>query len=216
MSDLAVFDEHARHWAFAAATDWACDPPTDEWFEALHARLPVGLRTEVGRGIRADVISTVDEHWFTVPGAQHGPFSWFRHEPDEALPVPNWDAFVRAAEYTRVHLLVGPTDLRAGFDDEGMDISVHADDGLRWYIEVEERFDQAYEMSRHLDRLGVAGVSATRGGDAAVTVANRIVERRPEYFSLVGIGGRLDFSVVVYDSRHFDLIPDLVPVGSHR
>lgn len=215
MTDLSLFDEHVRYWAFAACTDWACPPPDEQWFEVLHARLPVGLRTEVGRGIRAELIRTVDDHWFTVPGSAHGPFSWFRHEVDEQLIVPNWDAFVRAAEYTRVALLVDDTDLRVGFDEEGLDIAVHADaDDLRWYIEVEERFDQAYEMSRHLDRLGAAGISATRHGDGAVNIANRIVERRPDYFSLVGIGGRLDFSVAVHDAHHFDLIPDFVPVGS--
>ena len=48
MSDLAVFDEHLREWAFAACADWGYPPPDVGWFESVHARLPVGLRTEVG------------------------------------------------------------------------------------------------------------------------------------------------------------------------
>lgn len=217
MSDLSVFDEHLRHWAYAACAEWEYPPPDLEWFEAAHARLPVGLRIEVGRAIRAEAIETVEGHRFMVTVGGMGPYSWFTQLPDKQRPVPNWEYFVQVAEYARVLSLTADNeDLHVGFEDHSMDISVRRDGDLLWYIEANETFAGLYELSRDLDRLGAAGIDyeVDDRGDDPLRKAKLIVDLRPDYVSLVGIGGRLDFSIAVHDKHHFDLIADLVPVGA--
>lgn len=217
MSDLSVFDQHLRQWAYAACADWGYPPPTVEWFEGVHARLPVGLRTELGRGISAGAFEDVDGHSFVVTGDEQRPQPWFRRSDDHQCPDPLWARFVQVAEYTRIRLLVADTDLTVGFDDAEMDVSVRRGSDLLWFVVARETFAAVYEASRHLDRFGVAGIdySAPDEADDALRKAKLIVSLRPLYLSMVGIGGRLDFSVAVHDAHHFDLIPDLVPVGSH-
>ena len=218
MSDLGIFDEHFRQWAYAACNDWGYPPPDIQWFEAAHGRLPVGLRTEVGRAIRADAIETVEGHQFAVTAGAKGPYSWFSESIEKQKPAPNWEYFVQVAEYARVLSLTADNDdLDVGFEDELMDISVRRGGDLLWYIEARETFTGMLELSRDLDRFGAAGIdyeADDRGNDAALRKAKLIVELRPAYLSLVGIGGRLDFSLAVHDLHHFDLIPDLVPVGA--
>ena len=216
MSDLGVFDEHLRQWAYAACTDWGYPPPSLEWFEAAHARLPVGLRTEVGRAIAGKLVTTVEGHRFVVDGGR-GPYSWFSRSPQRQQPAPNWEYFVQVAEYARVRSLTADDDdLHVGFEDQLMDITVRRGDDLLWYIEAKETFVGLYDLSIALDRIGVAGIDhdADDRNDDALRKAKLIVEKQPAYLSLVGVGGRLDFSIAVHDIHHFDLIPDLVPVGA--
>ncbi len=215
MSDLSVFDEHFRQWAYAAAATWGQPPPTIEWFEEAHVHLPVGLRTELGRGIDADVVRTVDGHQFSLPGGA-GPYAWFRQADDPTSPIPVWSTYVQVAEYLRISSLVEGTDLAVAFEDDDMGITVRRGSDLLWHLEARETFSEAYELSRHLDRYGVGGVDhdADHRRDRALAIAKVILGRRPLYFSVVGIGGRLDFSVAIHDTHHYDLIPDLVPVGS--
>lgn len=217
MSDLGVFDEHFRQWAYAACADWEYPPPGVEWFEAAHARLPVGLRTEVGRAIRAGAIETVEGHRFMVTRGGKGPYSWFSRSPERQRPAPNWEYFVQVAEYARILALTADNDdLVVGFEDQLMDISVRRGDDLLWYIEAKETFPRLYELSRDLDRIGAAGIDHDvddRGNDA-LRKAKLIVALRPDYLSMVGVGGRLDFSLAIHDLHHFDLIADLVPVGA--
>lgn len=216
MTDLAVFDQHFRQWAYAACAEWEYPPPTVEWLESVHARLPVGLRTELGRGIEAHAFRTVGGHRFAVPNGGEGPHDWFSEQPQRQQPAPNWERFVQLAEYTRIRLLVAGTDLDMGFEDQHMDVTVRRGTDLLWFVDISETFATAYETSRHLDRLGAAGIAGSGGSaDDALRTAQLIVKQRPLYYSMVGIGGRLDFSVAVHDAHHFDLIPDLVPVGSH-
>ncbi len=215
MSDLAVFDEHLREWSYAACAEWDYPPPDDQWSEMVHARLPVGLRTEVGRGISAGAISTVEGHRFTVAEGGTGPHSWFSRSQSRRL-VPNWEYFVQAAEYARIRSLASGSDLTLGFEDQRMDISVRRGDDLLWYVEVKETFHGLYELARGLDRIGAAGLdyNVDDRGNEPLQKAKLLVELRPAYFSLVGIGGRLDFSIAVRDLHHFALLPDLVPVGT--
>lgn len=217
MGDLAVFDEHFRTWAYAACADWEYPPPTVDWMEAAHARLPVGLRTEIGRALGAGAIETVDDYRFVLADRSTAePLGWFEQGPALRQPVPNWKRFVQAAEYARILSLVEDHDLTVGFDDRGMDISVSDHGDLLWHVDVAETFAASYELSRDLDRIGAAGIdhNADDARDEALRTAKLIVELQPAYLSLVGIGGRLDFSLAVHDLHHFDLIPDLVPVGA--
>lgn len=217
VSDLAVFDEHFRQAAYAACTRWDYPPPSLDWFGAAHARLPVGLRIEVGRAVRAGAIDTVDGFHFVVTAADSGPFSWFLDDRERRHPVPNWEYFVQVAEYARVlSLTADHDDLRVGFEDSHMDISVRRGTDLLWWIDAEETFVDMFDLSRNLDRIGVGGIDhdADERHDAALRKAKLVVELRPAYLSLVGVGGRLDFSIAVHDIHHFDLIPDLVPVGA--
>ncbi len=214
MSDLSVFDEHFRQWSYAAARAWGYPPPPLEWFEDAHVRLPPGLRTEVGRGIDAGVVTTVDGYRYRLPST--GPHDWFGRDDDREHPVPIWRAYVQVAEYLRVLSLAADTGLVLSYDADGMGIAVRRGEDLLWHLEASETFTEVYELSRHLDRYGVGGVDhdADHSDDDALRIAKVVLDRRPLYFSLVGIGGRLDFSVAVHDAHHFDLVPDLVPVGS--
>lgn len=217
MTDLAVFDHHFRQWAHAACVDWGYPPPDLDWFTGAHARLPAGLRTEIGRALSAGAIDTVEGHRFVVAAGGQGPYSWFSRNAQRSQPAPNWEYFVHVAEYARVLALTeNNDDLQVGFEDQLMDISVRRGSDLLWYIEVKETFQRAHDLSRDLDRLGAAGVDfdAPDRGDDALRTAKRLLELRPLYLSLVGIGGRLDFSTAYRDQHHFDLVPDLVPVGA--
>ena len=213
VSDLAVFDRHLRHWVTAACEDWLYRPPPIEWYEAMQARLPPGLRATLRAALDAGVISTAGGHRFTVAGipAGKGPYAWFSRNARGAL-APNWEYFVQAAEYASVRS--AHPDCEIGFEDRLTDVSVSRHGELLWYIEVKERVEGLVSLGARIQRHGTDGVdmdSDDRGNDP-LRKAKGLAQLRPPYFSLVGIGGRLDHSVTYHDQTHFDLIPDLVAI----
>ncbi len=213
MSDLAVFDRHLRRWALAACSEWQYPPPPLEWYEAVHERLPPGLRATLGAAIDSGVIATAGEYRFTVAGmpAGKGPYAWFS-KSQRRHPAPNWEYFVQAAEYARVRAAHPDCDI--GFEDRYMDVSVSRHDDLLWYIEVKERVGKLAALATEIQALGVAGVAlgAPDRGDDPLRKAKSLVELRPPYFSLVGIGGRLDFSIAYHDQNRLELISDVISI----
>lgn len=214
MSDLAVFDRHLRQWALAACEEWYYEPPPIEWYEAIHERIPPGLRATLGSALQKGVIHTVDNHKFTVAGIPEvkGPYAWFSRDDQKLALAPNWEYFVQAAVFARMQAIYPGCDV--GFEDRLMDVSVSRYGDLLWYIEIKEQVGPLAALAGDIRRHGAAGVdmAAEDRGNDPLRKAKILIELRPPYFSLIGIGGRLDFSIAYHDQNRFELISDLVSI----
>ena len=198
----------------AACDAWGHPAVGPEWIEQVEARLPPGVRTAVARAAASDCLVTVDGHRFRLEGLApgKGPYAFFSRSQRQ-VPAPNWEYFVQIAEYDRVRRAMAGADLRVDFEDELMDISVRDGGTLLWCIEVKERAgDLDALLAGITSYAGVADDAPDRGNDA-LRKAKYLQRQRPPWFSLVGIGRRLDFSVEHGGGAGFRLVPDVVPVG---
>jgi hypothetical protein len=209
---VSSFEALVLDWAAAACSEWGYPPVGPDWLTEVTQRLPQGLRAAVADAVERAVIVVVGGHRFTLAGlgTTKGPYAFFSRSSRQ-VPAPNWEYFVQAAEYGRVSAAVSPRGYRVDFEDDLMDISISDADRLVWCIEVKEK-------ARSLDGLltGIRGYGRSldwqapdRGNDP-LRKAKYLARHRPDYFSLVAIGCRFDFSVS-YDGDRFSLVDDLVP-----
>jgi hypothetical protein len=212
---MTSFDELAAGWVAAAAADFGYPPPSPDFGDALADRLPAGLRQAVADGVERGAIVPVEGHRFTVVGLApgKGPYALFSKSKRE-VPAPNWEYFVQAAEYARLHRLLEGSGLVLGFEDGLMDISVRRDGEVVWCIEVKEKATDldrlATDVASHAD-----GIDTERPDrhDDGLRKAKYLLEFRPAWLSLVAIGRRHDYEVTYPADGRFRLRPDLVPLG---
>jgi hypothetical protein len=142
-----------------------------------------------------------------------GPYALFSRSTARSVPAPNWEYFVQAAEFVRLLRVLAGSGLRVDFEDDLMDLSVYDDFTVLWCIEVKEKASQLASLLKGI-RAEAAAVDFERPDrhDDALRKCKYLVRHRPQYFSLVAIGQRLDFSVDHHDGG-FELTHDLVPVG---
>lgn len=203
--------------ADAACGDWDYPRPDDTWFAEVRARLPIGLRTSVGEGFEAGLLSMADGFRFTMrdlaPGK--GPYALFSRSQRKVLAV-NWEYVVQASDYIRVHRCVEPAGLVVGVEDHLMDVTVRDTAGaLLWYVESKERASDASRLIDGVREWGATGVDYEvndRGKDS-LRKAKLLVEHRSTFFSVSAIGGRWDFSVQYREGARFILVDDVVPFG---
>lgn len=219
--DLARFDHHLREWAAAVCTEHDAPPVGADWFEAVHRRLPPGLRVTLGQALADDVITTIDGWGFGLAGVdeQRAPFRWFHWDDSHGVPVPNWKYFVQVAEYARLRAAAYGTELSVAFEDQlsprrVVAIALFERDALVWSLEVCEKVVTAGRLSRAVAEVGETGVpDEPDPGDEAADIAHHLCQNRPPFVSFLGIGGRFDWSTVFHDQRHFELHADVVPYG---
>ena len=145
---------------------------------------------------------------FQAAGNSSGPFKWFsRRTAPQGWPIhPNWEAFVHVAFLGRLRRACGK-EVRIGFEDRGMDLTVYREGRLYWYIEVKEKAGTA---ERLVNDLGI--VSRTTWDRSAAIPRNdahrdakaklKYLEGfRPEAFSVVAINFEEHFQVLSAGSR---------------
>lgn len=174
-----------------------------------------GLGALIAQGVDDGTLRVVDGHRFTLAGLApgKGPYAFFSRYADRGEPGPNWEYFVQVAEYIRIRNAVADR-FRVDFEDELMDISVRDGEHVVWCIEVKEQAGQLASLLTGIRQhaQSVDDAAPDRGNDP-LRKAKYIVRRRPDFFSLVAIGQRLDFHIEYDGERSFTLVPDVVPIG---
>ena len=211
---MIPFERLVVEWAAAACAEWGYPPAGPDWLSTVTQRLPHGLRSAIADAAERGVIIVVGGHRFTLAGLgpTKGPYAFFSRS-DRQVPAPNWECFIQAAEYGRISAAVAPRGYRVDFEDDLMDISVYDADRLLWCIEVKEKAGSLDGLLTGIRRYGRSPdwESPDRGNDP-LRKAKYLARHRPDYFSLVAIGCRFDFSVS-YDGDRFSLVDDLIPLA---
>jgi hypothetical protein len=211
---VSSFDHLLRSWALAACAEWRYEPPAENWYAAVRARLPEGVRDLVARAVAGGEIRLVDGYKFKLAtlAASQGPYAFLGRD-QRGVPAPHWEYFVQAAEYERVRSIFAPHGYVVGFEDRLMDITVSTSGGrLEWYIEVKEQGDEVVPLLTGVEHYGRNGVDldAPDRGNDPLRKAKCIVLHRPRHFSIVAIGTRVDRSVAYAGDIEFSLIADMI------
>lgn len=206
--------DYLREWVRAACDVWRYPEPGEAYYDRISRRLPEGLRTLVASGVTEGLI-VPQGHKFTLKGLpRKGPYAWFSKRSTPKEPSPNWGYFVHVAEFVRLSHLADSQGLRVTFEDELMDLALYREGRLVVSCEVKERASQIEALARGV-RVYEAGVNlsqADRGNDP-LRKAKYLVRRKPDYFSLVAIGARLEYRVNYPRDRAFALMRDVIPWG---
>lgn len=209
---ITDFEERLLEWASAACREWGYPEPGGTYLDLIRARLPGELMETLELGIQEGVLVTKD-HRFTLgdSAAGKGPYAWFSRSQRE-VPAPNWEYFVQAATFARLHAALAFRGYSLVFEDDLMDIAIYEDGRLVVCCEVKEKAAQ-------LDPL----LSAIKGYESGVDFgepdrhndglrkAKYILRSRPEFFALVAIGQEMHFRVGYPEQGAFRLLPDEIP-----
>jgi len=211
---LQEFDRHFRTWVRVACEDWGMPCPPETYFAKVYERLPEGLRTLLGSGLKGRLIVSKGQT-FTLRGlpSNKGPYSWFSRYADAKEPAPNWEYFVHVAEFIRFDTIAAAKHLSVIFEDDTMDIALYQNDRLFIYCEVKENVSQIQKLIRGIKayQSGVSLAMPDRGNDP-LRKAKCIVKRKPEYFVGVAIGARFEYKIIYPEDNGFQLIRGMVPL----
>jgi hypothetical protein len=187
---IHAFDRHFREWAAAACAEWSLPAPPQDFYVAAAARLPSGLRTLLAEGI-AEGLVIPHGPVFTLKGLAvgKGPYAWFSRYESERRPNPNWEYYVQAAEFVRLHRLARVFDMEVTFEDQLMDLALYKGGTLLVCVEVKERAGQIQRLVREI-RNHESGI------DREVPDRHNDPLRKAKYIA---------------DKRPFELVPDVVP-----
>jgi len=194
--------------------------PDQEWFRAVSTRIPYGLQENIAIGLRDGTIRELKEHQF-IPEGAHEPkhYSWFLGFGSNG-PYVWWEAFIHAAEFCRVRALASKhTNLKVGFEDHWMDVTLYRDSGLLACYEVKEKVRDANRLIKMIKHYGDRGIvldEPDRRNDP-LRKAKYLVRHRPKYLSVVAVGRRWEFSVSYKEEAtslvKFKLADDMIPIG---
>jgi hypothetical protein len=207
------FDEQLATWVAAACRDWSFPEPSAEFFANINSRLPVGLRSTIGFGLAREIVIPRG-YTFTLKGLppHKGPYMWFSRDNTERKPHPNWEYYVQVAEYVRLWQAFENREHMITFEDSLMDIGLYKDSRLLVCCEIKEKSSQAEKLIVRIKSYQAAvDLSAPDRGNDALRKAKYIVGLRPEYFYVVSIGRRYEFSVSFPEGKAFHLREDTVP-----
>jgi hypothetical protein len=211
---LQEFGRHFRDWVRLACRDWEMPYPPEAYFAKVYERLPEGLRTLLGLGLKSGLIIPRGQV-FVLRGlpSNKGPYSWFSRYAGAKGPAPNWEYFVHVAEFIRFHTIAAAKRLSVSFEDDTMDIAIYQNDRLFIYCEVKENVSQIQKLIRGIKtyQSGVDLAAPDRGNDP-LRKAKCIVKRKPEYFTRVAIGARFEYKIIYLKDNGFGLIRDVVPL----
>ena len=75
---IDTFNEHFLKWVNSACGEWSYPEPSKAYYEKVNKRIPEGVRTLIGEGIKQGIILT-HGHKFLLKGLapMKGPYSWF-------------------------------------------------------------------------------------------------------------------------------------------
>jgi len=207
------FNDYFRLWLGSACSEWNLPKPNGDYYNSAFDRIPVGLRKILTRGISDGLILTEGLRFRPKDIAPHkGPYQWFSNRDWHGGPHPNWEYFVHAAEYVRLHRVASSFGLTLLFEDNAMDLAFYDGDVLLVCVEVKFEASQLPELIRKIKsyELSVDLESPDRGNDP-LRKAKYIVRGRPKYFTAVAIGARLEYHVDYPDGQAFRLIEDVIP-----
>lgn len=209
-----TWDGCLRGWVCAACEVWRYPEPAEAYYDRIARRLPEGLRTLVAAGVTEGLIIPRG-YKFTLKGLiGKAPYAWFSQRSTPKEPSPNWEYFIQVAEFVRLSYLAGTYGLKVTFEDQWMDLVLYRDSRLVVCYEVKERASQIEALAKGV-RAYEAGVNFSqpdRGNDP-LRKAKYLVRRRPDYFSLIAIGVRLEYRVSYPKGRAFALVRDVIPWG---
>ena len=210
---LEEFEKRFRAWVEAACKEWEYPLPNDEYYLKVDARLPAGLKENLGFGLAEGVI-IVNGITFTLRGLpdSKGPYSWFSRYTSAKQPSPNWEYYIHAAEYVRLLQTLPDDDYSLVFEDSLMDIGIYRNGDLFVCCEVKEDAKKALSLlqgiKKHQNKVDLD--EPDRGNDP-LRKAKYIVQQKPQYLSLVAIGLRYELRVDFPEGKAFDLKEDVIP-----
>ena len=207
------FDQDFRHWAEMACKEWGFPEPSIDFFEKCEKRQPLGVRATIGFGLLNGIV-IVDGYKFTLKGLQphKGPYKWFSRYSSESRPNPNWEYYIQVAEYIRLWQAFESSDHTLTFEDSLMDIGIYKNNKLLVCCEIKEKSSQAEKLIKGIKSYekGIDLTAPDRGNDP-LRKAKYIVRNRPQYFYLVAVGRRFEFSVSFPEGKAFKLTEDIIP-----
>jgi len=208
-----IFEEAFRSWTEVACKEWGYDIPSDAYYEKVFSRLPAGLRSILGYGIdRGFIIQHGKEFSLVGLDQNKGPYNWLSRDSFRKEPAPNWEYCVQVAEYVRFFKLADSNNLALTFEDDLMDLALYKDKQLIVCCEVKEKTSQLMSLLQGIRKFEteVDFTMDDRHNDP-LRKAKYIVSRRPEYFCLISIGTKLEFSVSYPEDKAFHLDDDFIP-----
>lgn len=212
--ELSPFEVRLVQWAAAASRDWGYPEASESFLDGVRIRLPDGLMDALELGIQQGSVILTDEHHFTLQGlvVGKGPYAWFS-KSERQVPAPNWEYFVQAATFARLHKTLAPKGYSLVFEDDLMDIAVYKDQRLVVCCEVKEMASQLGPLLAAIRgyETGFDHIASDRGNDG-LRKAKYIVKNQPRYFSLVAIGQVMEFSVEFDGDQAFKLVQDVIPI----
>jgi len=207
------FLEHLRLWIRSACAEWGFKEPSEDYYVGVNGRLPVGLRTLLARGLAEGLIVT-EGYQFRLKGlASHkGPYQWFSNRPWLAGPHPNWEYYVQAAEYVRLHRVAAALGLTLAFEDVAMDLALYRGNTLIVCVEVKVEAEKLHDLIKDVRKYEPSiDLQAPDRGNDPLRKAKYIVRGRPQCFSGVAIGARLEYRVDYPEGEAFRLAEDVIP-----
>jgi len=208
-----IFEDSFRNWVKLACSEWGYDLPPESYYQHVFERLPDGLRTILGYGIDRSLIVQMGKK-FSLKGLRDkkGPYNWLSRDSYKKEPAPNWEYFVQVAEYVRLFELAERNNLNLTFEEDLMDLALYDDNKLIVCCEVKEQTAQIMKLLQ-----GIRGFQKEidytindRHNDP-LRKAKYIEKNRPDYFYLISIGTKLEFSVDYPEDGAFTLKEDFIP-----
>jgi len=213
---IKEFDKNFRDWVRSACKDWRCSEPSNEYYAKVYKRLPEGLQTSVGLGLKEGLVIS-QGRTFTLKGQppKKGPYNWFsrgERRIGKKEPHPNWEYFVQVAEFVRLYHIAKANGMLVNFEDDWIDIALYLNGRLVACYEVKERAGQIQELIKgiKLYQQAVNFTEPDRGNDP-LRKAKYIAKRKPEYFCGVAIGARFEYRVSYPEDQALQLTRDVVP-----
>lgn len=210
---MSILDAHLHEWVEFACSGWGYDLPGTDYYELFDKRIPDNIQAQLEIGIRNQLIET-DGSLFLLRGLppEKGPYCWFSRSSQNRKPMPNWEYFVQVAEYIRLYPVAEANGMRLVFEDHLMDLALYSENRLVVCGEVKTNLENALKLVDMIKKLenGIDHSLPDRGKDH-VRKVKYLLENRPEYFYVVGIGGRKEYSVKFLREGVFELAEDTIP-----
>jgi|SRR5262245_1304987 len=210
---VQLFDAQLPAWARFACEEWGFACPSTEFFEKMTTRLPEGLRATLGVGLEQGLLIPQGSSFLVKGlGPGKGPYRWFSRFDSAKRPNPNWEYYVQVAEFVRLSTALAGRGYELTFEDDLMDIGIYSAGRLVVCCEIKEKSSQATRLVSRMRsyQSGVDVAEFDRGNDP-LRKAKYLVRKRPEYFYLVAIGARFEYSVSYPRDNAFELREDLLP-----
>jgi len=162
------FDKYFMEWVNMAVKEWGYPEPTKVFYKRVYKRLPEGVRTLLGAGIKEGIIIT-QQYKFTLKGLapNKGPYSWFSRYSSGQEPYPNWEYFIQVALYTKLPPIAKSKGLTLTFEDNLMDLALYKGNKLVVCVEVKEKANQIQELIKGIKKYQdeVDYLTPDRGND---------------------------------------------------
>lgn len=211
---LSEFDTRFRSWVKTACEEWDYSMPSEEYFHQVYQRLPEGLRTLLGYGLKNKLITQKGKAFTLIAlPSNKGPYNWFSHNRTPK-PAPNWEYFVQVAEFVRFYMSTSTkNNLSLTFEDGLMDIGIYKNNKLLIYCEVKEKASQLEKLVREIKKLQAnVDLRIPDRSNDPLRKAKYLIKHKPKYLIASAIGARFEYKVVYLNDTSFELIRDIVPL----